>query len=144
MRIIIQDPTPGEDESIVLNVHTITDKISRAIDIIKSPNDLTVYADEQALMLPISAVFYAESMEQKTFIYAEKEVYRSRLKLYEIEEILSTGDFLRVSKQVIINVRKIRSVAPAGEGRFAAKLLNEETVMISRQFVPALKGRFGL
>ena len=144
MRIIIQDPLPGEDESIVVNVRVMTDKIARAIEILKSPDDLTVYADGQALMLPISAVYYAESVEQKTFVYAEKEVYRSRLKLYEIEERLTLGDFLRISKQVVVNVKKIRSVAAAGEGRFAAKLINGETVMVSRQFVPALKGRFGL
>jgi len=144
VRIIIQDPLPEEDESIIVNVRTMTDKITRAIDILKSPDDLTVYADDRALMLPISAVCYAESVEQKTFIYAEKDVYRSRLKLYEIEQLLSCGDFLRVSKQIIVNVRKIQSVSPAGEGRFAAKLVNGETVMISRQFVPALKGRFGL
>jgi len=144
LRIIIQDPNPGEEESIVLNVRAMTDKISRAIDILKSADDLTVYADEQALMLPISAVYYAESVELKTFIYAEKEVYRSRLKLYELEGILTTGDFLRISRQVIVNVRKIRSITPAGEGRFAAKLTNNEVVMISRQYVPALKARFGI
>ena len=144
MQIIIQDPLPGEDESVIVNVKTMTDKIIRALEILKSPDDLTVYAGDQALMLPVSAVFYAESVEQKTFIYGEKEVYRSLLKLYEVEERLILGDFLRISKQVIVNVKKIRSVAPAGEGRFAAKLVNGETVMISRQFVPALKGRFGL
>jgi DNA-binding LytR/AlgR family response regulator len=144
MRIIIQDPLPGEDESVVVNVKTMTGKVARAIEILKSPDDLTVYADDQALLLPISAVFYVESVEQKTFVYAEKKVYRSRLKLYEIESILAAWDFLRVSKQAILNVRKIRSVSPAGEGRFAARLTNEETVMISRQFVPALKERFGL
>ena len=144
LRIIIQDPPPGEEESIIINVRTMTDKISRAIDMLKSPGDLTVYAGSQALMLPISAVYYAESVELKTFVYAEKEVYRSRLKLYEIEDILGTGDFLRVSKQIIVNVRKIRSIAPAGEGRFAAKLTNDETVIISRQFVPGLKARFGI
>lgn len=144
MRIIIQDPLPGEEESIIINVKNVTDKIVRVIDMLKSPNDLTVYADEQVFMIPISAVYYVESNELKTFVYAEKTVYRSRLKLYEIEEILSADDFLRISKQIIVNVRKIRSVAPAGEGRFTAKLVNGENVIISRQFVPSLKARFGL
>jgi len=144
LRIIIQDPLPGEGESIVISARVMTDKLTRALDILKSPDDLTVYAGESALLLPISAVFYAESVEQKTFVYAEKEVYRSRLKLYELEKILLAGDFLRISKQIIVNVRKIRSIAPAGDGRFSAKLTNDEVIIISRQFVPALKGRFGL
>lgn len=144
MQIIIKDPKPDEPESITLNVRQMTAKIARAIEILKSPDDLTVYLDDQAIMLPIHAIFYAETIDQKTFIYAEKEVYRSRLKLYEVEEHLQSSDFLRISKQVIVSVKKIRSVAPAGEGRFAAKLINDEVVMISRQFVPAIKRRFGL
>ena len=144
MRIIIQDPQPGEDESIVINVRTMTDKLARVIDLLKSPNDITVYADTQALMLPMSAVFYIESVDLKTFVYAEKKVYRSRLKLYELEDVLDSTDFLRVSKQTIVNIRKIQSIAPAGSGRFAATLNNGELVIISRQFVPALKRRFGL
>ncbi|MCL2335792.1 MAG: LytTR family transcriptional regulator, partial [Firmicutes bacterium] len=86
----------------------------------------------------------AESVDLKTFVYAEKTVYRSKLKLYQIEETLHRGDFLRVSKQVILNVRKIKSISPAGEGRFQAVLTNGEKVIISRQFVPSLKERFGL
>lgn len=144
MQIIIQSPKVGEDDSVTVSVRAITDKVSRAIDILKSPDDLTVHLEDETFLLAISDVFYVESVEQKTFVYAEKEVYRSRLKLYEVEVHLLTGDFLRISKQVIVNVRKIRSVAPAGEGRFSAKLINGEMVMISRQFVPALKGRFGL
>jgi len=144
MRIIIQDPIPGEDDSIIINVRTMTDKIARAIDILKSPDDLTVYTGDHALMMPVGAVFYVESVEQKTFVYAEKEVYRSRLKLYEIEEILNLSDFLRISKQVIVNVKKIRSIAPAGDGRFSARLTNGEAVTISRQYVSTLKARFGL
>jgi len=122
----------------------MTGKIARVIDMLKSPDDLTVYLDEQVILLPTHAVFYAESVEQKTFVYAEKAVYRSRLRLYELEDILGGADFLRASKQIVVNVRKMRSVQPAGGGRFAAKLVNGETIIISRQFVALLKERFGI
>jgi len=144
MRVLIQDPLPGDGESAIISVKNVTERITRAVNILKSPDDLSVYADEELLMLPVGAVFYVESVDLKTFVYAEKAVYRSRLKLYEIEEILSGGDFLRVSKQIIVNVRRIRSISPAGGGRFAAKLTNGESVIISRQYVSALKERFGL
>ena len=144
MKIIIQDPNPGEEDSITISVSSMTDNIMRAINLLKSPENLTVYLDEQAYMLPIVDVFYAESVDLKTFIYAEKTVYRSKLKLYEVEEILNKDDFLRISKQVIVNVKKMKSVAPAGDSRFQATLTNGEKVLISRQYVPTLKERFGL
>ncbi|MCL2702907.1 MAG: LytTR family transcriptional regulator DNA-binding domain-containing protein [Defluviitaleaceae bacterium] len=144
MRIIIQDPAPGENDSVTISVRCMTDNITRAINLLKSPDSLTVYIDEQVFMLPVGDIFYVESVDLKTYVCAAKTVYRSRLKLYEIEDALSTGDFLRVSKQVIVNVKKIKSVSPAGDSRFRAMLANGEKVMISRQYVPALKERFGL
>ena len=144
MRIILQSPAPGEDESVVISVKNVTERINRVINLLKSPDDLTVYDEGQALLLPVAAVFYVESVDLKTYVYAEKTVYRSQLKLYEIEDVLSAADFLRVSKQLIVNVRKIRNIAPAENGRFVAKLTNEEPVIISRQYVPMLKARFGL
>jgi len=145
VKIIIQEPPKGEEESIILNVREMTANVVQAINILKSPGSITVYTDEgEAFMLPSADVFYAESVDLKTFVYSQKYVYRSKLKLYELEELLSAGEYLRISKQVIVNVKKIRSVAAAGSGRFQATMLNGEKLIISRQYVPLLKERLGL
>ena len=144
MKIIIQDPAPDVEDSVTISVKCMTENIIRAINLLKSPDSLTVYDNGQALLLPVSDVFYAESVDLKTFMYASSAVYQSRLRLYEVEEALSNGDFLRISKQVIVNIKKIKSVSPAGDSRFQATLTNGEKVLISRQYVPALKARFGL
>lgn len=144
MRIIIQDPAPGEEDFVTISVRHMTDSVIRAINLLKTPDSLPVTLDDQNYLLPVCDVYYAESVDLKTFVYAEKAVYRSRLKLYELEENLSHSDFLRVSKQAVVNIRKIQSVSPAGDSRFQATLTNGEKVIISRQYVPALKERFGL
>jgi len=144
MKIIIQDLAPDEEESITISVRCMTDNITRAINMIKSPDSLTVYDDDQAFFLPIPDICYIESVDLKTFVYSEKNVYRSKMKLYTIEEMLASSDFLRISKQILVNVRKIKSIAPAGDSRFTATLTNGERVIISRQYVPFLKERFGL
>jgi len=144
VKIIVQDPLPGEEDSVIISVKCMTDSVMRAINMLKSPDSLAVYLDGQASLLPAADIFYAESVDQKTFVYTEKTVYRCRMKLYEIEELLGKSDFLRISKQFIVNVRKITSVAPAGDSRFQATLSNGEKVIISRQYVSALKERFGL
>ncbi|MDR0288228.1 MAG: hypothetical protein LBI03_11070 [Clostridiales bacterium] len=38
-----------------------------------------------------------ESVDLKTFVYAEKAVYQSKQKLYEIEGTLNNSDFLRIT-----------------------------------------------
>ena len=144
MKIIIQDPQPGEGDSVVISIKHMSESVMRAIDILKSPEGLPVHNEDGATILSLTEIFYCESVDLKTFVYASKAVYRSRRKLYEVEEILGEADFLRISKQVIVNVKKIKSVAPHDGGRFTATLLNGERLIISRQYVPALKERFGL
>ena len=68
----------------------------------------------------------------------------TQLKLYEIEERFRATKLFRCSKSMILNIGKIRSVAASVNGRFEAKLINGETVIISRQYVPDLKKRLGM
>jgi len=144
VKIIIQSPEENEEESIIININNMNDKITRILDILKSPDDLTVQLDNKTFKLPIAEIFYIESVDFKTFVCAETVVYQSKLKLYEVEEALSQSDFLRVSRQVILNVSKIRSVASAGGGRIEVMLANGEKLIVSRQYAPVLKERFGL
>ena len=67
-----------------------------------------------------------------------------RKKLYEIEEEYASSDFLRISKSAIVNVAKISYIRPIFNGRFEAKLKNDEKIIISRQYVMDLKKKLGI
>jgi len=144
MKIIIQDPAPNEEDSITISVKHMTDSIVRAISILKSPNQLTVYLNNNAFPLSVSEIYYVESVDLKTFVYTEQAVYQAKQKLYEVEELLDKSEFLRANRQTIVNIKKIKNIAPAGDGRFQATLTNGENVIISRQNVSAMKEVFGL
>jgi len=122
----------------------MTEEIMRAINLLKSPQQLTVYLDNKAFSLPISDIFYVESVDLKTFVYAEHTVYQAKLKLYEVEDFLSNSEFIRINRQTIVNVKRIKSFAPAGNGRFQATLANGENLIVSRQNVTMLKEVFGV
>ena len=89
-------------------------------------------------------IYYIESVDNKTYIYLQKNVYESKLKLYELEEQLGSTKLFRCSKAMILNISKIRSVSPSITGRFEAKLTHGDTVIISPQHVPHLKTRLGM
>lgn len=149
MKIIIRDPAPDEEDSVVISVKHMTENILNAINMIKHPEGgqakhLTVYQDNDIFKLPASDIFYVESVDLKTFVYVEKSVYQSKLKLYEIKEMLSDKNFLQISRQAIVNIKKIRSISPIGNGRFQATLINDEKIIISRQNVAVLKEVFGI
>ena len=143
MKIIIEPPQTGEEEQIILKCHNIPAELIRLLNTLKTQN-LIGYIGEEIFKLNLSDIFYIESVDNRTFLYAEKTVYESKQKLYELELALADGDFLRISKSVIVNLSKIKSLSPALSGRLEAVLHNNETVIISRQYVGGLKKNFGL
>lgn len=82
---------------------------------------------------------YFESVDNRTFIYTENDVMEIKYRLYELEEILSNKDFIRISKSQIVNINKISSLAPQVNRTLIAKMCNGEILCISRRFIKPIK-----
>lgn len=95
-------------------------------------------------LVELTEIYYFESVDDKVFAYAENDVAEVKWKLYELEERLAGGDFIRIAKSMILNLSKVKRFAPYTGGRFEALLENGEKVLISRQYVPELKKVLGL
>ena len=144
MKIIIEEPSDGEEEQVIFRCRQMTPEIIRIIAMLKAQDALIAYDENEIHRIRPSAVYYIEVVDNKTFLYCKDRVFDSKQKLYEIEEVLANSDFLRISKSVIVNLSKIKSLSPALSGRFEAALDNSEKVIISRQYVGDLKKRLGI
>lgn len=144
-KITITQIEPSQEEEIVVKCHEINDEVLGIVQRLKrNENMLLGSKDSEVFRLTVKDVYYIESVDNKTFIYCLENVYESKLRLYELEEQLSGTKLFRCSKSMIINLAKVRSVAPSINGRFEARLTNGESVIISRQYVPKLKKRLGM
>ncbi|MEE1196647.1 MAG: LytTR family DNA-binding domain-containing protein [Lachnospiraceae bacterium] len=144
-KITIKQIDKSREEEIIVNCHEIDDEVVSIVNMLrKSENVLLGSRDNKTFRIPIKDIFYIESVDNKTFIYLIDAVYESKQKLYELEELLSGTKLFRCSKSMILNIAKIRSVSPSVNGRFEARLTNNENVIISRQYVPNLKKRLGM
>lgn len=144
-KITINQIDAGEDEEVVIRCHEITDEVLSLVGKLKKSEAILLgVKDGETFRIPLKEVYYIESVDNKTFICAQKSVFESKQKLYEFEELTVGTKLFRCSKSMILNIGKIRSVAASVNGRFEAKLFNGETVIISRQYVPDLKKRLGM
>ena len=145
MKITIENPKPGEEDEIIIRCAVVDDRVLKLIQALKAEKDiLTGYVDDKIQKLVLKDIFYFESVDNKVYAYTAKQVYEIHKKLYEIEEEYADTDFLRISKAVVLNVSKIIYIRPMLNSRFEAKLKNDEKVIISRQYVPALKEKLGI
>ncbi len=144
MRIIIEELVDDfAEEQVVIRCKSMTPGLLKAIAALKAQSPIIAYKGQDIYKMNPEEIYYFEVVDNKTFLYTQKEIYEIRLRLYELEKDL-TGDFLRISKSVILNVTKIQALRPAMNSRFEAQLDNGETVIVSRQYVGALKEKFGL
>lgn len=140
MKVRIENVKSRDDEQILIQCYRVNDELLEIIDFIKSREDqLSGYEDTRIYQISLRDIYYFEGVDNKVYAYLKDQVYEIKNKLYELEELYKKRKFFRCSKSVLINLLKIECVKPALNGRFTAKLLNGEQVIISRQYVPDLK-----
>lgn len=99
--------------------------------------------NDKTFSLPLSQIYYFDSVDNKTFAYDKARVYDVNLKLYQLELKLADTPFIRVNKSMIVNTRKLKSFKATINGRMEATLINGEMIKISRSYVPLLKEKLG-
>ena len=144
MKTRIELISENQPEEIVVRCYSITDEIQNMISFIENDKKIIGYKRETAYPLKMSDIYYFEIVDQKAFIYCEKDIYESKMKLYEFEREADGVSFFRASKSLIINADKIDSIKPSLSGRFEVILLNKEKLIVSRQYVRVLKHMIGL
>ena len=144
MKITIKEPPAGAEEEIIVLCHNISPELLNVLNSLKAQDNMLVaYIDNEIHRISPADIYYFEAVDKRTFIYCENDVYESKRKLYELEE-LAMNDFFRISKSIIVNLSKIKSLIPSLSGRVEAVLTNNERVIISRQHVSELKKSLGI
>jgi len=127
-------------ETTEIHCHSLSDEVREIVAFVKSrQGKLTGCIEDRQYEICVTDIFYIEAVDNRTFIYTKGNVYESKQKLYELEQLLSDKHFLRVAKSTILNLMKISTIKPALNGRFTAVLGSGEQVIISRKYVPELK-----
>jgi len=80
----------------------------------------------------------------KVVAVTDKGEYILRLRLYEIEKLLLTDQFIRISNSEIINLKKVNNFDLSFTGTICVKLSNGVTTYVSRRYVPKLKKILGI
>lgn len=145
MRIEIDIDERYPDTEVVVHARRFTQDVERLVALMRLVNmQIGVRQGAETYLLDAENILYIETVDRKTFVYTEKETYESELKLYEIEQELLAHDFLRVSKQAVINLRMIRSLRSDIDRKIRVTLKNGEQIVVSRLYSDELRRKLGL
>lgn len=139
---IHESPDAGETE-ITITCKEVDDRLRTVIRQIEQMMvSFTGRKDGVEYTLDAETVLYIEAVDNSVFLYTDTDVYESGRKLYEYEKQLTDTAYLRISKHLIVNTAKIRSVRALMNGRFEAVLENGEKTIVNRHYAKMFRKYF--
>ena len=144
MKVKLEIVDSPDKEEALIKTQSNNEDIKAAVEILEGGRKrLPLVKDGETVFIDIASFYYIESVDKRTFVYTKEECFECRQRLYELEEALGAY-FLRISKAMIVNLKKIRGVKSDLSGRMEATLLNGEKIVISRSYVKEIKRRLDL
>ncbi len=141
---IVEDPNIHKTE-ITIVCAEMTDELNELVaNLTVTELTFTGKKGKETFFIPVKDIYYFESVDGAVFMYTDNEIYESTTKLYKIEESLKHTRFSRISKTVIANLDKMMSIKRAEGSRLVATLVNQEKLIVSRQYVSRIKKTLGV
>ena len=117
----------SETETLEIRCHKVSDEVREIVSFIKSRQGMiSGKIDGNICEIPILDIYYFESVDNRSFAYTASDNYEINMRIYELEELLRHGSFVRIQKGMLVNLLKIKSIKPGLSGRYVALLKNKE------------------
>lgn len=99
----------------------------------KSIQQIIAMQNNDIFIINISDIILFFSEEKNNFCKTKDGVYKIKEKLYYLEEILSTKDFIRISNSAIININHVRCFNTSIIGKIIVKFKDGTEESVSKR-----------
>jgi DNA-binding LytR/AlgR family response regulator len=114
--------------------------VERLISFINSLNSkIEGYTEDSIKQINVSDIYYIESTDKIAVVFCENESYRTKYRLYQINQKLTGFGFVQISKYCILNTNKIDKIIPLSNRRMEAMLTNGNRLFITRKYLYDIK-----
>ncbi|MEW4411997.1 LytTR family DNA-binding domain-containing protein [Clostridium sp. AN503] len=139
---IMQSPEVKETR-ITIECQSVTQNLRHIINVIQNMETFIIgYQEKSSFKIPVDSILYIESIENRTFLYTRSDTFDSRQRLYELEKKLADLDFIRISKNTIVNLHQIEQVRSIGISKLELVLVNKERLIVNRNYLYNFKQKF--
>ena len=143
MKVRIEIEENLEEDEVIIKCKELNasiKKLQQDISNIKTPK-IVFYKNEIEYYLPLNPILFFETSENNVYAHTEKEIYKIKYRLYELEELLPTS-FVRVSKSTILNVNQVYSIDKNITSSSIVQFFESyKKVYVSRNYYKILKQR---
>lgn len=131
------------EEEIIIRCSQVSEQIYQiqkfVSDIALKAHRFVFYKGDTEYYLSLEEILFFETDENSICVHTLDNVYQTKYKLYELEELLP-GYFMRISKSAILNINHIYSISRNITASSIVQFQNtHKQVYISRYYYKLLK-----
>ena len=142
MIIKLEEKLTHQDIEVLIKYARMNNTVKKLISLIKSvEGTVKCNSEQREIWVNASDIYYIESVDKKTFVYCEKEVYRTEFRLYQLIDELAPSGFVQISKACLVNINVLESIRPLLNSRLEATLSNGERINVTRKYVSAVRAK---
>ena len=136
--------TDEHEEEVIIYARERT-KLTNDIEalVIGSVSELIGYKENEVVKLTSDLISCFTVEGNKVYALTDSEKLQIKLRLYQLEEILS-DTFVKINQSCIANIRKIERFDTSISGTLLIKFKNGYKDYVSRRQMKTVKERFGL
>lgn len=145
MKVSVELSSEYNEPYAIIYADKVTDEIQKMIDIL-SANKTPITAlqnEDNIVILQPDEIYMVRVEDGETIIFGEKQKFRSRKRLYELEQQLGRH-FMQISKSTLVNLAYMDSIEAGFNGTLLLKLKNGCKDYVSRTYLPKFKKYLGL
>lgn len=134
----------NREEEVIVYAHGPTALTAQIVTLVENHGtEIIGYTDKTAEVLYPDEIICFISQSNKTYAVTEKGKYRTRDRLYSLEEKLGTS-FIRINQSCIANIRKIKRFESSPYGSLSVIFTDGGKDYISRRNLKNVKERLGI
>ena len=133
----------NHEEEVVIYSHQRNSLVEEIESLVNSQEiEITGYKEQETVKLDLSEIFCFICEENKIYALTEKERFKIKLRLYQLEEKLPQN-FVKLNQSCIGNVKKIQRFNASFGGSLSVEFKNGYKDYVSRRQLKIVKERFG-
>ena len=139
MRLILRE-NPNKDLTVTVEYPQENHQVLRIINKLKAEEKSLMGSENgRSYKVFIPEIYYIECVDKRSFIYTKDMVFRSEKRLYQLEKELKPYDFVKISRNCLLNIHELVHIETLANSRLEAELTNGEKIVISRTYIEEIK-----
>ena len=126
---------------VVIYTNNISKDVSNLINQIKTSSltSLNGFLGDTVCIIDLQDIYLIYSENGKVYAKTTDKIYNIKYRLYELENMLSNQNFIRISNSEIINLKKVKNLDFSFLGTIKINFINGTYTYASRRFIKKIK-----